>query len=93
MKIKNQSKPMNSDLFPTIPSKKATPKKIVRIMLGESASAMLDETGLPAFAVCGCERSKDQPRKWIIYLCETRHPAAHAAIELMKTEAENQTIA
>ena len=84
---------MQKDLFPSIPTKKKPPpkpKKIIRIALGESASQALDETGLPAFAVCGCERSAGQPRRWILYLAETRHPAAMQAIEIMKTTAENK---
>ena len=81
-----------SDLFPNVPTKKGSPipKKIIRIPLGEQASAALDETGLPAFAICGCERPPGQPRRWIIYLAETRHPAAQAAIEMMRTAANNQ---
>jgi hypothetical protein len=84
----------STDLFPAIPSKKKpppTPRKIVRIQLGETASQALDETGLPAFAVCGCERPPGQPRRWIIFLAETRHPAAQAAIEMMRTAANNQS--
>ncbi|PAW59830.1 MAG: hypothetical protein B9S37_12230 [Verrucomicrobiia bacterium Tous-C3TDCM] len=84
---------MQKDLFPSIPTKKKPPpkpNKIVRVALGESASQALDETGLPAFAVCGCERPAGQPRRWILYLAETRHPAAMQAIEIMKTAAENQ---
>jgi len=81
------------DLFPNIPTKKGSPipKKIIRIPLGEAASQALDETGLPAFAVCGCERPPGQPRRWIIFLAETRHPAAQAAIEMMRTAANNKT--
>ena len=85
---------METDLFPAIPSKKKpppTPRKIIRIMLGENASAMLDDTGLPAFAVCGCERPEGQPRRWILYLAETHHPAAQAAIAMMRATAESQT--
>jgi hypothetical protein len=85
---------METDLFPSYPSRKQPPpkpKKIIRIMLGEATSQALDETGLPAFAVCGCERPAGQPRRWILYLAETRHPAAMQAIEIMKTAAENQT--
>jgi hypothetical protein len=81
------------DFFPAIPSRKQPPpkpKKIIRIILGESASQALDETGLPAFAVCGCERPAGQPKRWILYLAETRHPAAMQAIEIMKAAAENQ---
>jgi hypothetical protein len=81
------------DLFPAIPSRKPPPpkpKKIIRIMLGEATSQALDETGLPAFAVCGCERHPDKPRRWVIYLAELRNPAAMQAIEIMKTAAENQ---
>lgn len=84
---------MQKDLFPSIPTKKKPPpkpKKIVRVALGESASQALDETGLPAFAVCGCERPAGQPKRWILYLAETRHPAAMQAIEIMKAAAENQ---
>jgi len=84
----------STDLFPQLSSKKKpppTPRKIIRIMLGEAASQALDETGLPAFAVCGCERSPDKPRRWILYLAETRHPAAQAAIAMMRTTAQNQT--
>jgi hypothetical protein len=82
-----------SDLFPNLPSKKGSPipKKIIRIPLGEQASAALDETGLPAFAICGCERPPGQPRRWIIYLAETRHPQAQVAIEMMRSAANNQT--
>jgi hypothetical protein len=85
------------DLFPAIPSRKQPPpkpKKIVRIALGESASQALDETGLPAFAIAGCERHPDKPRRWVIYLAELRNPAAMEAIEIMNTAAEkqNQTI-
>jgi hypothetical protein len=82
-----------SDLFPNIPTKKGSPipKKIIRIPLGEQASAALDETGLPAFAICGCERPPGQPGRWIIYLAETQHPAAMQAIELLRTTAEKQT--
>lgn len=84
----------STDLFPTIPSKKLpppTPRKIIRIMLGETASQALDDIGLPAFAVCGCERPEGQPRRWVLYLAETRHPAAQAAIAMMRTTAQNQT--
>jgi len=81
------------DLFPNIPTKKGSPipKKIIRIPLGQQASAALDEIGLPAFAICGCERPPGQPRRWIIYLAASRHPAAMQAIELLKTAANNQT--
>jgi hypothetical protein len=84
---------ISTDLFPQLPTKKGSPipKKIIRILLGEQASAALDETGLPAFAVCGCERPPGQPRRWTIYLAEIRHPAAQAAIEMMRTAAEKQT--
>jgi hypothetical protein len=84
---------ISTDLFPQLPSKKGSPipKKIIRIPLGEAASQALDETGLPAFAICGCERPPGQPRRWIIYLAETRHPQAQAAIELLRTTAEKQT--
>jgi hypothetical protein len=83
---------ISTDLFPNIPTKKGSPipKKIIRILLGEQASAAIDETGLPAFALCGCERLDGQPRRWVIYLCETRHPQAQVAIELLRTTAENQ---
>jgi hypothetical protein len=84
----------STDFFPAIPSKKKpppTPRKIVRIQLGEAASQALDETGLPAFAICGCEPPPGQPRRWIIYLAETRHPQAQVAIELLRTTAEKQT--
>jgi hypothetical protein len=83
---------ISTDLFPNIPTKKGSPipKRIIRIPLGETASQALDEIGLPAFAVCGCERPPGQPRRWIIYLAETRHPAAMQAIELLKTAANNQ---
>lgn len=83
-----------SDLFPQIPSRKKSPpipRKIVRILLGETSSKLLDETGLPAFAVAGCERSPGQPTRWILYLAENRHPAAQQAIEILKTAAANQT--
>ena len=84
---------MQKDLFPSIPTKKKPPpkpKKIVRIALGESASQALDETGLPAFAIAGCERHPDKPRRWVIYLAELSNPAAMQAIEIMKAAAENQ---
>ena len=83
----------STDLFPNIPTKKGSPipKKIIRIPLGELASASLDEIGLPAFAICGCERTEGQPRRWIIFLAEIRHPAAQAAIELLRTAANNQS--
>jgi hypothetical protein len=81
------------DFFPAIPSRKQPPpkpKKIIRIMLGEATSQALDETGLPAFAVCGCERPAGQPKRWILYLAETRNPAAMKAIEIMKQAANQQ---
>lgn len=84
---------MQKDIFPSIPTKKKPPpkpKKIVRIALGESASQALDETGLPAFAIAGCERHPDKPRRWLIYLAELSNPAAMQAIEIMKAAAENQ---
>ena len=84
---------MNSDFFPTIPSKKAptAPRQIVRIALGETASRILDDTGLPAFGVIGCERQQGEPRKWILYLCEPRHESAQAAIEIMKAGIRKQS--
>jgi hypothetical protein len=70
------------------------PRRIVRIRLGATASQALDAVGLPAFAVCGCERSQDGSQQWILYLSEPRHPAAlEAAIAIMRNAAqlENQT--
>ena len=86
------TKTMQKDFFQSMPTKKPRPKpkKIVRIALGESASQALDETGLPAFAIAGCERHPDKPRRWVIYLAELSNPAAMQAIEIMKAAAENQ---
>ena len=85
---------MESDLFPQIPSKKprpVIPRRIVRIALGATASAALDETGLPAFGIVGCERPPGQPRRWVIYLAELRHPAAMEAIQLLNTTADKES--
>jgi uncharacterized caspase-like protein len=70
------------------------PQKIVRIRLGATASQALDDTGLPAFGVVGAERAQDGSQHWILYLAETRHPAAlQAAIAIMRnaSQIENQT--
>lgn len=82
-----------SDFFPNIPSRRTrpTPKKIVRILLGEASSKLLDDTGLPAFGVCGCEREAGKPTRWVLYLAETRHPSAQQAIELIKSTAAKES--
>jgi hypothetical protein len=92
--IRTKTNETMSDLFPNLPSKKGSPipKRIFRIPLNEACSAALDETGLPAFGIIGCERIAGHPRRWLIYVCEPRHPAALlAAVEIMKTAANNQT--
>jgi hypothetical protein len=65
-----------------------TPRRIVRIRLGATASQALDEVGLPAFGVCGCERTADGTGAWILYLAETRHPRAQECIAIMRNAAE-----
>lgn len=79
---------MNPDLFPSIPTRRKSrpkPRKIVRIQLGETSSRLLDEIGIPAFGVCGCEPDPSNRRRWILYLAEL--PAAADAIEALKKTA------
>lgn len=60
-----------------------TPKKLIRILLGESASRALDESGCRAFAIVGKEASQEHPGRWLIHLRDASHLAAQDARDVL----------
>jgi len=58
-------------------------KRMVRILLSESASRALDETGCRHFAIVGKEPSGDHPGRWVIYLRDASHLAAEDARDVL----------
>lgn len=58
-------------------------RKLIRILLSESASRALNDAGCRAFAIVGKERTTEHPDRWIIHLRDASHLEAQDAQDVL----------